>query len=371
MKTLIIIRHKIFQVSSINCISEELPEKIMTGITRPILFSILICTLLFPFVIVHAQVVSPLQSGHYSPGVKNIRDMATPPPGLFVLWYNVYAFSNKYIDKDGNEFKSIRLDQLYPTLPNIDVNLELNAIVSIPCFFWASSFKMLGGARYIAGVSPNYTSADVSIITERGGIILDTTYTHEINGKVNGFGDLFVMPAGLSWGFEKTDFTFMYGFTAPTGKYETGSEDNIGLGFWTHQLQGFGYYYPVSDKSTAIMLGLTYELNSKINDADLKPGSRLSMEYGFSQCISERIELGILGAQNWQVSDDSGDAVYWDAGLHDRKSTLTFNAGYWIWKEHLNLSAKYGFDYGLRQHFKNNYVMLNILFIPNILTGKN
>jgi hypothetical protein len=37
-----------------------------------------------------AQVASPLQSGHYAPGLVNIRDFAAPPPGLFV--YDMVIF---------------------------------------------------------------------------------------------------------------------------------------------------------------------------------------------------------------------------------------------------------------------------------------
>ena len=317
-----------------------------------------------------SQTLSPLQGGHYSPTVKNIRDMATPPAGLFILWYNAYAFSDTYIDRNGNEFNRIQLSDIYPQLPDIDVALNLDAFASIPGIFWASPFRFLGGARYMAGVSPNYMVADASIITERGGIVSDTTFIREFAGKNAGFGDLFVAPLILSWELRHFDFTVLYGFAAPTGKYNTGSDDNLGLGFWTHQFQGFTYYYPLPEKATAIMVGLTYELNGKIKDAEAKPGDRFSLEYGISQYLSERFELGIMGAHNWQVSDDSGDDVYWDAGFHDRKSTLDFSAGYWVWRNHLLLSGKYGFDYGIRQRFKNNYVMLNLVYIPNILTGK-
>ena len=319
---------------------------------------------------VTAQVVSPVQGGHFSPGITNIRDMATPPPGLFVLWYNVFASSSKYIDRDGNEFTSIKLDQIHPSLPNIDVNLELQSYVSVPTLFWASRFELLGGARYMAGFALNYVSADVSIVTERGGIILDTTYTRRVEGKNSGLSDMLFMPVGLSWRLADADFTFLYGFVAPTGKYETGSDENIGLGFWTHQFQGYGYYYPVEDKSTALMLGLTYELNSEIKDAKVTPGSRLSLEWGISQYLSDQFELGVKGGHNWQISDDSGDDVYWDAGFHDRKSTIAFSACYWPWKERLALTAKYAFDFGVRQRFQNNAWMLNLLFIPNLLTGE-
>ena len=70
----------------------------------------------------------------------------------------------------------------------------------------------------------------------------------------------------------------MYSFYAPTGRYETGADDNIGLGFWTHQFQGFGYYFPIEHQATAIMAGLTYEVNGQIEDVDVTPGSRFSLD---------------------------------------------------------------------------------------------
>lgn len=330
----------------------------------PFIAAIIFCNSVF------GQVVSPFQGGHYSPGVKNIRDMATPPKGLFILWYNSYSTSTKYFDRDGNEFDKIRLDQIHPALPNISVDVDVDAIASIPGIFWATPLKIPGGARYTLGISPSYISAEASLITERNGMIIDTTYSHAVSGKNSGFADLFVVPVMLSWEFEKADITMLYGFTAPTGRYESGADDNIGLGFWTHQLQGYTYFYPVTDKSTAIMLGLTYEINGKISDSDVKPGNRFSLEWGVSQYVSERLELGILGAHNWQISDDTGDDVYWNPGYHDRKSTLLFNAGYWLWKDHLELNLKYGFDYAIRQRFKNNYTMLNLVFVPDILGEK-
>lgn len=318
----------------------------------------------------HAQVVSPVQGGHYSAAIANIRDRATPPPGLFVLWYNAYAGSTTFIDKDGNEFTSIRLDQIHAGLPMIDVSLDLSAVASIPNVFWASHFTVLGGARYMAGVSINYVSADVSVITERGGIIIDTTYTRTAGGKSSGFSDMLVIPVGLSWELEKTDLSFFYGFVAPTGSYETGSDANVGLGFWTHQFQGFGYFYPAEGKSTALMLGLTYELNSTIKDADVTPGNRFSLEWGVSQYLTDRFELGIQGGHNWQISDDRGSDVYWDPTVYDRKSTLAFGANYWPWKDRLSVALKYGFDFGARQRFKNNTWFLNIVFNPQVLTGE-
>ena len=317
-----------------------------------------------------SQLASPLQGGHYSPNLKNIRDMANPPSGFFVLWYNSFFSSNTYYDKDGNEFKQIRLDQINPILPNIDVDLSLTGFISTPAVFWASNFKILGGANYMAGISPGYLSTDAAVLTEMRGIVIDTVYSNAIGGNVSGFTDLFVAPVGLSWELNKLDFTFLYGFYAPTGKYETGSSDNTGTGFWTHQFQGYGYFYPLEGKSTAIMLGLTYELNSKIKDAEVTPGNRFTLEWAVSQFLSEQFEVGIHGGHNWQISDDSGNDVYWDPAVHDRKNTIAFNASFWPLTERLMINLKYAFDFGLIQRFKNDNYLVNIVFVTNLLTGE-
>lgn len=213
----------------------------------------------------HGQVVSPLQAGHYSPNLQNIRDMSNPPAGLFVLWYNAYFSSDKYVDRNGDEFNSINLSQIFPRLPDISVDIDLNGFTTVPAVFWASGFDILGGAKYMLGATQSYISAEATILTERPGIgVIDTLVTNEVTGKNSGFGDLYVVPLGLSWGLERLDLTVLYGFYAPTGRYETGSSENLGLGFWTHQFQGYAYVYPVPAKSTAIMAGLTYELNGTV-----------------------------------------------------------------------------------------------------------
>jgi len=316
-----------------------------------------------------AQVVSPVQSGHYTPANINARDYSQPPPGLFVLWYNSFVNSDKYVDRNGNEFKSLRLSQIHPTLPDVAVNLELGAFATIPAVYWASPFKILGGARYMAGVAPSYIRADASVVTERGSVIGDTTITRDVSGTVSGWGDLYVAPVGLSWGFEKFDVTAFYGFYAPTGRYAKGGSDNVGLGFWTHQFQAFGYYYPLPEKATALMLGLTTELNGEVEDSKVTPGNRFSLDWGISQYLSKQFDVGIQGGHNWQVGDDSGSDVYWNASVHDRKNTLVFNVGYWPVPDLLYLTGRYGFDYSVRQRFKNQIWSINLILMTPALKG--
>jgi len=300
-----------------------------------------------------AQVASPLQTGHYVPGVMNLRDYAAAAPGLYAVWYNWFVSSGTYVDRNGDELTS----------------LDLNGFATVPSLFWASTFTFLGGARYLAAVAPNWMTSSFTFVAEPGGPGSGPSDGEVVEGSVSGLSDLFVAPVGLSWALGQFDATFFYGFTAPTGRYTTGADDNIGLGFWTHQFQGFGYFYPDPSQATALMLGLTYELNSEIEDVAVNPGNRLSLEYGVSHYPTGWLELGVQGAHNWQVTDDSGSDVIWDPSYHDQKSTLLFSAGFWPWAGRLYVAAKYGFEYGVRQRFKNDNLMVNLIWVTNALDG--
>ncbi len=335
-----------------------------------------------------AQVASPLQSGHYVPGIMNVRDMATPPDGLIVVWYNWGLSSDTFVDRHGDKLSRLNLSEIDPGYPDVDVDFEVKGFATVPVLFWARGTNLLGGARYIATIAPNYMTTDFKVVGEVVGGGVEPGYAEE---SLSGWSDLLVTPLGLSWAFgrygetsvsdedmaalgmpplRRFNVTTMYSFVAPTGRYTTGADDNLGLGFWTHQFQGFGYYYPFEHQATALMAGLTYELNSGIKDADVNPGNRLSLEWGVSQYFNSWFEFSVHGAHNWQITDDTGTDVFWDPAAHDRKNSLMLGAGFWPWAGRLQLNARWGFDYGMRQRFDNSNLMLNVTFLTNLLNGR-
>jgi len=178
-----------------------------------------------------AQQVSPFQTGHYSPAFSNVRDMARGAPGLAIVWYNQYMFSNKYADRDGNLYSDIPLDYFFPELPAVDLNVELGSFATVPAIFYGVPKPILGGAQWMIGVVPSYIRADASIITDQRGGVINPDLNQEASTTLTGFGDLYVAPLGLTWSLDHWGYTFYYGFTAPTGLYEPGADDNIGLGF--------------------------------------------------------------------------------------------------------------------------------------------
>jgi len=198
----------------------------------------------------------------------------------------------------------------------------------------------------------------------------ETGYTS--SGNTRGFGDMAIMPLGLGWSFNnKIDLSFLYTIYLPTGRYETGASDNVGRGYWTHLLQLPAYFY-LKEKATAFLIMPSFELNGKVKDADVKAGSRLTIEYGISQYLNSWLEIEILNGHNWQTAYDEGEDVWWsDTPLYakDQTSNVSFGVGVWTFSNRLNLRLKYAMDYGVKQRYKSNFISFSAIFIPNLLTG--
>lgn len=315
--------------------------------------------------------VSPLLTGHYTPGFMNIRDLADPSPvsGLMVLDYNVIPWGNQYYDRNGKQITQITGPGGNP----INLNADVSGYINVPMPIWVSKGKVLG-ATYFGGASIPIISVNPSLAYSRIGIIDSVHQSGKVSGSVSGFSDLELMPIYLSWGLKNFDLTFGWQLYLPTGQYVPGGNNNTGLGFWSNEFQVFGYWYPEkikgqASKALAIMLGASLELESKIKDADVIPGSRLSLDYGISQYMSDKLELGIYGGNNWQISDDKGSQVYWNPAIHDRLGVVGAQIGYWLWPNRLQAVGKYGWNYGAVQRFQQNMVEINLIFITNALTG--
>lgn len=325
---------------------------------------------LLSFTDAFSQHVSAYQAGSYQPGLLNIRDLATPGAGLVFIDYNYWNNSNSYYNQFGDKVTHLEIDlsSFDPAKGKVTLDLEpqISGYINVPVFFYASKFKIFHG-RYLASISPVYLSSNSTMN-------LHTSDTSVVaKGNAGGFGDLAFMPLGLAWSIHnKMDISFFYTIYAPTGRYKTGAEDNVGKGYWTHQFQ-IPFYLYFFDKTTALFVMPTVEINGKIKGSDVRPGSRLTIEYGISQYITPWLELEILNGHNRQISDDKGKDVWWrDTPLYakDQTSTVSFGVGVWPWAGKLNIRVKYAMDYGTKQRYKSNFLSASIIFIPNILAEK-
>jgi hypothetical protein len=315
--------------------------------------------------------VSPLLTGHYMPGFMNIRDFVDPAPtsGIMVLDYNTYQYGNEFYDRDGNQVTQI----VGPLGEPINLNIDLSGYYNTPMVLWVSKSKILG-ATYFGGLSIPIITVNSDLAYSLIGLIDSVHQSGNISGKVSGFSDLCVMPVYLSWDLTNFDVTTGYMFYAPTGEYKPGGDHNTGLGYWSNVIQVFGYWYPENvqgqpSKDLAILLGCTLELTSYMKDADVKPGNRFSLDYGISQYLSDKLEVGLYGGNAWQISDDEGSNIYWDTAIKDRLGVFGFQLGYWLWANRLQVVGKYSFNYGAVQRLKQNALELNFIFVANALSG--
>ncbi len=323
---------------------------------------------LLGYSIANAQDVSAYQAGAYQPGLMNIRDLAVlEGPGLILIDYNYWNNSNSYYDRFGDKVSSYEIDRLL-IKTTLDFNPQISGYINVPVLFYASNIKILGG-RYMASINPVFVTSNYRMNIHASAS--DTTVIS--SGNSGGLGDIAILPVGLGWSVNnKIDLSFFYTFYAPTGRYVTGAADNVGKGYWTHQFQAPAYFY-FQEKATALFVMPTFEMNGKIKNSNVRPGNRLTVEYGVSQYLTSWLELEILNGHNWQIGNDKGEDVWWlDTPLYskDQTSTVSFGAGVWPWEGRFNIRVKYAMDYGTKQRYKSNFWSFSAIFIPNLLNDE-
>ena len=135
--------------------------KLTRTITRALVLWVFISCLTFQ---TQAQekpkIASPLQTGHYIPGIISIRDFADPAPasGLVLLDYNIFLSGDKYFDKNGDE-----VTQITGPIGQTSLNLDVSGYINNPVLMYVSKGKILG-ATYIGGISVPYNTVNVNLI---------------------------------------------------------------------------------------------------------------------------------------------------------------------------------------------------------------
>jgi hypothetical protein len=267
--------------------------------------------------------------GHYAGGFLNIRDFFVPDPGVYGGVYNYFYTTDRLNDRNGNRVRSVTVKPGGGPGVTLGVDVKVDMYVLAPTLIYVTDIKPLG-IKYGALLSANFANASLegalSTVTSEGGNASESSFN---------VGDTFVQPVWLGKTLDHWDFALAYGFYAPTGKYDTEtvtlpggtsikaeSPDNIGFGFWTHQLQGAGAWHPWADKRLAVTAALTYEINDKKDGFDLTPGQNLTFNWGISQFLPLRkdnallLEVGPAGYDTWQITDDSGSAAV-NPNVHD------------------------------------------------------
>jgi hypothetical protein len=310
--------------------------------------------------------------GHFSPGVPNIRDLAVPPAGVYVVVYNYGYMTSRLNDANGNQISSVTVGGGVEPGVTLGVDVDVSAYALAPTFIWVANKKVLGG-KYGLYVAPTFSNTSINGALSSASGVGRSAGAGQFN-----VGDTFVQPVWLGWGGKKYDVAYGYGFYIPSGKYKTTTvtlpvvgpvtaeaADNIGYGFWTNQNQGSLYLYPWADKRMAVQNAFTWEIHRKKRDFDLTPGQDLTWNWGVSQYLplkkdnSMLLEVGPAGYSSWQVSDDSGTDAR-NPSVHDRVHAVGVQAGVTSMKPVLSLNFHWFHEFSATDRFQGTSIGVNL-----------
>jgi len=259
-------------------------------------------------------VVSAGETGHYPLGVEGLKAASVPPPGLYLrnylLYYNAnvsrYSANRKLMPPN---FADNKLKK------NSGFGTDVDALIWAPRMIWITDQKVMD-ADYGMSVLLPIGYQDVEL--------------RRLGMADNDFciGDLCVEPLILGWHGEQWDIGAGYALWFPVGRYEepTASSNhlaNMGKDHWTNMFTFGGTYFLDAEKTWHASALSRYEIHSRKDHTDVKPGQNIVLEWGVGKTLGKIWDVGIIGYANWQLSDDTGsDVPDVIEGIHDRVAAI-------------------------------------------------
>mgnify|MGYP001822519958 FL=1 len=218
-------------------------------------------------------------SGNNFRGDWGINSGTQPDPRFYFAPVYARYSTNSIRDSDGNE------------RPNVDA--EINVDVLAAFVWWVTDFKILGGNYSVQASFPMVGTA-----LEAPGIGVGTDNSLA-------FGDVYVQPINLGWHQDRADFTVGAGVYFPTGRWEEGADDNIGLGMWGFDVVAGSTVYLNSARSWTLSALAAYETHSKKQDSDIQVGDLFTVEGGLGASLLEGgLTVGAAYYAQWKLTED-------------------------------------------------------------------
>jgi hypothetical protein len=157
-------------------------------------------------------IVNPAQSsarlnGQNIKGDAGLKSGSQAPPGTYVAVPLYFYTADQIKDRDGNELRTGSLDATV-------FGVALNVVTT----------KRIAGANYGFLVALPWANNRVQGVNDFD------------SNPGAGLTDLFIQPINLGWHKPRADAEVAYGLYLPTGRYQDGADNNIGLGMWAHEL---------------------------------------------------------------------------------------------------------------------------------------
>ncbi len=194
---------------------------------------------------------------------------------------------------------------------------------------------------------------------------LHTTYTDKATGKEygrGGAGDMYGVPAILSWKFDDLSIMTFEGIVPPTGAYSKDRILNAGRNSWTFDSNVGVTWSPDNGKyDLSLMFG--YMVNTKNNATDYRSGDEVHIDWNVGYFLTDALGIGVGGSYYRQVTPDTGlgvplNTVEGEASTIGPVITYTMKMG----EKDVSFSAKWLHEYDVNNHIPGDYVILRTVF---------
>ena len=225
--------------------------------------------------------------GVYPLGLTATNSGVTPEPG--------FSYVNQFLFYSRDESKGAHSEVL-ATGQN-SVMMDMNTLV------WVSKGKIgfVGGPLF--SMSATIPIANNSLTSDiQGGI-----------GGGGGLADSYYQPFILGWQTKRVDVRAVYGFLAPSGRFNAGGHNNVGSGYWTHAFSSGQTFYLTANKSTAISAFQMYEVHTSQEGTQIHPGETFNLDYSVTHVLPLQndlnLQIGLVGYEQRQTTDKNGPGV--------------------------------------------------------------
>jgi len=289
----------------------------------PLPFFAVICMMSLPAV---AQV-----RGVYPLGMSATNSGVTPESGI--------SYVNQFLFYSRDEAKGPN-GEVLATGQN-SVIMDMNSVV------WVSKQKVdiLGGPVFSM-------SATIPIA--------NNSLTSDIEGGISGGGglaDSYYQPFILGWRAKRADIRAVYGFLAPSGRFNVGASNNVGSGYWTHAFSSGQTFYLTENRTTAISAFQMYEIHTTQQGTQIHPGDTFNLDYSLTHALPLQrdlnLQLGLVGYEQWQLTDKTGAGVTLvQSSAHYRVNALGFVTSLILPSRKVSVGIKYFKEFKDRSTFQ-------------------
>jgi hypothetical protein len=276
--------------------------------------------------------------GVYPAGSTATNSGVTPEAG--------FTYSNQFLFYSRSELKDA--NGVVTATGQNAVILDMNS------FIWVSNNKIrtLGGAIYSCVATLPITN---------------NSLTSDAEGPMSGgggFADSYYQPVILGWKTGRADFRVHYGFLAPTGRFDSTSNNNVGSGYWTNAISSGQTIYLTSNKATAVSAFEMYEFHTVQEGTDIHPGETLNLDYSVTHVFplrkDLRLQIGLVGYEQWQTTNKTGPTITPALGAaHYQVNSLGFASNMSLPARKVSLGFKYFREFTNKATFQGYSVQIS------------